>query len=162
MLEIGNGGLNAAEEQTHMSLWSLVKAPLLVGCDVTNMTEHTLALLTNAEVIAVNQDPMAVQGHRIWNDTYTDVWAGPLVNERFAVVLWNRNASSAVDVTVEFAEIGATASSYTVRDLWSATDLGSFSGSFTAQGVEVHASRMLVLTPAGENHGKKVLEETIF
>ncbi len=65
MLEVGNGGMNDAEYRSHFSLWAISKAPLLIGCDVTNMSEATLKTLSNPEVIAVNQDSLGVQGKRI-------------------------------------------------------------------------------------------------
>lgn len=65
VLEIGNGGMTDAEYMTHFSLWSISKAPLIMGCDVTKMTASTLAILTNPEVIAVNQDPLGIQGKRV-------------------------------------------------------------------------------------------------
>ncbi len=65
MLEVGNGGMTDAEYVTHFSLWAISKAPLLIGCDVTNMSAATLATLTNPEVIAVNQDPLGIQGKKV-------------------------------------------------------------------------------------------------
>ncbi|UJR30271.1 hypothetical protein I4U23_017809 [Adineta vaga] len=65
MLEVGNGGMTDAEYVTHFSLWAISKAPLLIGCDVTKMSAATLATLTNQEVIAVNQDPLGVQGKKV-------------------------------------------------------------------------------------------------
>ncbi len=65
VLEIGNGGMTTAEYTTHFSLWALAKAPLIIGCDVTNMTADTLAILTNPEIIAVSQDPLGIQGRII-------------------------------------------------------------------------------------------------
>jgi hypothetical protein len=65
VLEVGNGGMSDAEYVTHFSLWSISKAPLLIGCDVTKMSAATLAILTNPEVIAVNQDPLGVQGKKV-------------------------------------------------------------------------------------------------
>ena len=65
VLEVGNGGMTDAEYVTHFSLWAISKAPLLIGCDVRNMSAATLATLTNAEVIAVNQDPLGVQGKKV-------------------------------------------------------------------------------------------------
>ena len=62
VLEIGNGGMTYDEYKTHFSLWSIAKAPLLIRCDVTKMTDETLSILKNTEVIAVNQDPLGVQG----------------------------------------------------------------------------------------------------
>ncbi|CAF1045853.1 unnamed protein product [Adineta ricciae] len=65
MLEVGNGGMTDAEYVTHFSLWAISKAPLLIGCDVTKMSAATLSTLTNPEVIAVNQDPLGVQGKKV-------------------------------------------------------------------------------------------------
>ncbi len=65
VLEIGNGGMTDAEYRTHFSLWSISKAPLLIGCDVTNISAATLSTLTNPEVIAVNQDPLGIQGKKV-------------------------------------------------------------------------------------------------
>ncbi len=65
MLEIGNGGMTDVEYTTHFSLWSISKAPLIIGCDVTNISAAGISILTNPEVIAVNQDPLGVQGKKI-------------------------------------------------------------------------------------------------
>ncbi len=65
MLEVGNGGMTDAEYITHFSLWAISKAPLLIGCDVTKMSAATLSILSNPEVIAVNQDPLGVQGKKV-------------------------------------------------------------------------------------------------
>ena len=65
MLEVGNGGMTDAEYISHFSLWCLSKSPLLIGCDVSKMSEATLKTLTNAEVIAVNQDKLGVQGKKV-------------------------------------------------------------------------------------------------
>ena len=65
VLEVGNGGMTDAEYVTHFSLWSIAKAPLIIGCDVTKMSTATLATLTNPEVISVNQDPLGVQGKKV-------------------------------------------------------------------------------------------------
>jgi hypothetical protein len=65
VLEVGNGGMTDAEYVTHFSLWAISKAPLLIGCDVTRMSAATLSTLTNPEVIAVNQDPLGVQGKKV-------------------------------------------------------------------------------------------------
>jgi hypothetical protein len=65
VLEVGNGGMSDDEYVAHFSLWSISKAPLLIGCDVTKMSNATLKILTNPEVIAVNQDPLGVQGKKV-------------------------------------------------------------------------------------------------
>ncbi len=65
MLEVGNGGMNDAEYVTHFSLWAISKAPLIIGCDIRNMSAATFATLTNPEVIAINQDKQGVQGKKV-------------------------------------------------------------------------------------------------
>ena len=65
MLEVGNGGMNFEEEKIHFGLWCISKAPLLIGCDITNLSKETFEILTNLEVIAINQDPLGVQGRKI-------------------------------------------------------------------------------------------------
>jgi len=65
MLEVGNGGMTNTEYISHFSLWAISKSPLLIGCDVTNLSNDTLTILTNSEVIAINQDPLGVQAARV-------------------------------------------------------------------------------------------------
>ena len=65
MLEVGNGGMTLTEYKTHFALWAISKAPLLIGCDITTMTEDIKKILTNPEVIAINQDKLGEQGHKI-------------------------------------------------------------------------------------------------
>eukprot|EP01126_Amoeba_proteus_P038717 TRINITY_DN4049_c0_g1_i9.p3 TRINITY_DN4049_c0_g1~~TRINITY_DN4049_c0_g1_i9.p3 ORF type:complete len:149 (+),score=22.06 TRINITY_DN4049_c0_g1_i9:590-1036(+) len=65
MLEVGNGGMTINEYRTHFSLWALAKAPLLIGADITNLSDDIKAILMNKEVIAINQDPLGVQGHKV-------------------------------------------------------------------------------------------------
>jgi hypothetical protein len=65
VLQIGNGGMSDTEYMAHFSLWSITKAPLIIGCDVTNITAADISILTNPEVIAVNQDPLGVQGKKV-------------------------------------------------------------------------------------------------
>lgn len=143
MLEVGRGA-SADEDRAHFSLWAIMAAPLLAGNDPRNMSPATQAILTNAEVIAVDQDPLGIQG-RVVATPATDlqVWSKPLsgTNTR-AVVLFNRSVASA-DINVQWASLGIPTSAAMVRDLWSHTDLGSFAGSYTAQAVPSHGVVML-------------------
>jgi alpha-galactosidase len=77
MLEIGNGGMSDTEYRTHMSLWSLLAAPLLAGNDLRDVTPGILEILTNKEVIAVDQDPLGKQGTRVSRQGDAEVWASP-------------------------------------------------------------------------------------
>ena len=131
MLEVGNGGMNHDEYTTHMSLWVLLAAPLLAGNDLAKMTPETLDLLTNKEVIAVDQDAKGVQGRRVAQEGPLEVWAKPLADGGIAVGLFNRG-ESANPVTIRFQDIGMQGA-VKVRNLWMHKDLGSFNGSYTAE-----------------------------
>jgi len=148
MLEVGNGGMSTTEDETHMSLWCLMKAPLLIGCDVSNMSADTLRILTNSEVIAVNQDPMGVQGKKVKSssDGNTEVWGGPLSNSSYAAILLNRGGMDAT-ITMEWSDLGLEAGKmYQVKDLWKHTSLGSMKDKVSAT-VPSHGVKMYKLTP---------------
>jgi alpha-galactosidase len=91
MLEVGNGGMTTDEYRSHFSLWAISKAPLLVGCDVTTMSNDTINILTNPEVIAVNQDPLGVQARKVVVSAAWEVWAGPLSGRAVTALLFNRS-----------------------------------------------------------------------
>jgi len=132
MLEVGNGGMTDTEYQSHFSLWAIMAAPLIAGNDVRSMSPATKNILTNADVIAVDQDPLGVQGKPISTSATLEVWSKKLSGDQtYAVVLFNRTAASA-DITVTWASLGITASSATVRDLWAHSDLGSISTEYKA------------------------------
>jgi len=132
MLEVGNGGMSTAEDQAHFSLWAISAAPLILGNDMASMSAATRDILTNAEVIAVDQDSLGVQGIKVAdNGAGLQVWSKRLAgNGNVAVVLLNRSASSA-NVTVNWSSIGLSGSA-NVRDLVAHIDRGAFSGSYTA------------------------------
>jgi alpha-galactosidase len=129
MLEIGNGKMTDDEYRTHMSLWCLLAAPLMAGNDLAHMAPGTLAILTNREVVAVDQDPAGVQGHRVTQEGPLEVWMKPMADGSKVVGLFNRATSSA-PITVQFDEIGVGENA-NVRDLWAHQDLGKFEKSYT-------------------------------
>ncbi len=143
MLEIGNGGMTAGEYRTHMSLWCLLAAPLITGNDLTRMSAETLAILTNPEVIAIDQDPLGVEGHRVWEEGPLEIWIKPLADGSKAVGLFNREQST-IRITVKFSDIGIGERA-TVRDLWARRDLGTFTGSYSAD-VEHHGVVLIKVT----------------
>ena len=140
MLEVGNGGMNHDEYITHMTLWAMLAAPLLAGNDLSRVSAADLAILTNKEVIAVDQDAKGVQGHRVAQQGPLEVWAKPLADGSYAVGLFNRSESPA-PVTLELKDIGISGSAQ-IRDLWAHRDLGSFTGSYTVT-VAKHGAAML-------------------
>jgi alpha-galactosidase len=146
MMEVGNG-LTDTEGRTHFSMWAILAAPLIAGNDLRSMSAATKATLTNAEVIAVDQDAMGVQGRLVASPgTNLQVWSKTLAgtNTR-AVALLNRGTAAA-SITVQWSALGIPTGAATVRDLWSHTDLGSFSGSYTASSVPSHGVAMLKVT----------------
>ncbi|CAF2752655.1 unnamed protein product [Rotaria sp. Silwood2] len=149
MLEVGNGGMTLNEYRTHLSLWSIAKAPLIIGCDVRTISSETLEILTNSEIIAVNQDSLGLQGKKIRIDLVhdTEVWAGPLDDGSKAVVALNRANSTAEIILVLFTDLGWPPTSRVhVRDLWLHKDIGQFQGNYTAYNIESHSVQMLKMT----------------
>jgi alpha-galactosidase len=147
MLQVGNGGMTTDEDRTHFSLWCLMKAPLLIGCDISKMTPDTYAILTNAEAVAVNQDALGVQGQRVYptNSSAQEVWAGPQSNGDIAVVLMNKGLA-ATSITVTWAMLGLNPTAQqSVRDLWAHSTVGTFTGSYSAT-VASHAVAFLRLS----------------
>jgi len=131
MLEIGNGKMSRDEYLTHMSLWCLLAAPLLAGNDLTTMKPETLAILANPEVIALDQDALGVQGHRVSQEGPLEVWVKPLADGSQAVGLFNRGESP-MATTANFEQMGLPGEA-SVRDLWARRELGRFTGSFSAE-----------------------------
>ena len=156
MMEIGNGGMTDLEYQTHFTLWALVKAPLMIGCNLTNMTAATLTTLSNAEIIAIDQDPLGVQGtckvscvrDRIAKQP--EIWTAPLADGGAAVVAvnWREPVSSELNVSLGYLGLFEA---YTVRDLWEHSDLGVLQDLLQVPSLPVHGVKAYrfypVITP---------------
>ncbi len=148
MLEVGKLA-NVNEDRSHFAMWAIMAAPLIAGNDIRSMSTTTRDILTNTEIIAVDQDPLGLQGRRVSASGATlDVWSKTLsgTNVR-AVALLNRGGSAA-SISVNWTDLGLPAGAATVRDLWAHTDLGSFTGSYTASNVPSHGVAMLKVTSA--------------
>ena len=140
--------LNPNEQILHITLWSLLAAPLLIGCDMSDMDSFTKRLLMNDEVLDVDQDPLGKQGDRIDVQGGGQVWARPLSDGTIAVGLLNFG-NQKVKVTADFAKLGV-AGKQPVRDLWRQKNLGRFSGLFSAE-IPVHGAVMVKIgTPKPE------------
>ncbi|MEA2175354.1 MAG: alpha-galactosidase [Blastocatellia bacterium] len=132
MLEVGNGGMTTAEYRAHFSLWCILAAPLMAGNDIRSMPPEIAEILTNKELIAVDQDAMGLQGRRVKREGELDVWARQLADGSRAVALLNRGTAES-KMSVNWNELGYPNNlSATVRDLWTKKDLGRHTGSFTA------------------------------
>ena len=137
--------LTPNEQYTHISLWCLLASPLLIGCDMTQLDDFTLGLLTNDEVLDVNQDPLGRQAARVTQNGMLEVWAKDLEDGSKAVGLFNRGSGEET-VTANWADLGLSGEQ-TVRDLWRQKDLGKFTGQFQAK-VGRHGVVLVKITPA--------------
>jgi len=146
MLEVGNGVLTPAENRAHFSFWALLAAPLMAGNDLAAMTSEVREILTNREVIAVDQDPLGMQGRKVADDGVREVWMKPLADGSKAVILFNRGSEEA-PLVAEWEALGLYPGTRAlVRDLWAKHDQGVFTGRYEAK-VSPHGVVMLRLTP---------------
>ena len=149
MLEVGVPGINEVEEQAVFSLWAISAAPLWAGNDLVSMSAKTQSILTNRDVIAVDQDPLGEPGTLVQQEASgLQVWARPLAGENSpqAVVIFNRTAAQA-NVTIEWENLGIYGDAE-VRDLWSHQDLGVMARGYSAN-VPAHGVVVLCVVPHG-------------
>ena len=145
MLEVDNNKLSYEEQKSQMTMWSIMAAPIMISSDVRKMSNQVKELYMNKDMIAINQDSLGVQGHRISNDKGKQVWTKPLKNGDIAVALLNDNTSTQT-ISVEFADLGIPGE-VEVRDAWQKKDLGPKSG--VSAEIPAHGSVLLrlVVTP---------------
>jgi alpha-galactosidase len=172
MLEVGVGDMTYEESKSHFSLWAMMAAPLILGNDLRHMTPQTLEIISNAEIIAIDQDPLGRQGRRVMQGIDSDIYAKPLTGGAIAVALWNK-VNYPLDITLNWSDLGTPPTSHPaphplpnlsgpwlcaragfapgrsmlLRDLWAHRDLGPHTQSFTAKGVPSTGVIVLKLTP---------------
>lgn len=132
--------LTPNEQITHITLWSLLSAPLLIGCDMSQIDQFTLDVLGNDEVIDVNQDPLGKAAVRKIQDNGIEVWTRPLSDGTLAVGLFNRSGLETV-VKTKWSDLDITGSQ-PVRDLWLKKDVGTFNGSYAVP-IKPHGAVLL-------------------
>jgi alpha-galactosidase len=150
MLQVGNLR-NEAENRSHFSLWCMLAAPLMAGCDLRSMSDTVKGILTAREVIAVNQDPRGHQGYKVYEEGGREIYNKPLSDGTTAILLLNKDSVTA-DLTVTWEQVGLSGKQ-PVRDLWMQKDLGDFTGSFTAKGLTQNG---LMLIRVGKKGGNPV------
>lgn len=153
MLEVGNGGMTRDEYITHFSMWCMLAAPLMSGNDLRNMDKETIEILTNKEVIAINQDKKGEQARRFMDMGEKEIWAKPLNDGELAVCFMNRTENSwKLDYdwkkqTIYFAdEVNIHRKEYKIRDLWQHKDIGTTKRN-TRHEIPAHGVLMVRLTP---------------
>lgn len=140
-------GATAREYRTHFSMWAILASPLIVGSDLTAMDATTVETLTNAEVIALNQDPLGIQASRVRQAGDLEIFAKELEDGDQGVAVLNRGPERAEIDVLWWEDLGLDSPSATVRDLWAHQELGPFDGSYTVS-AESHEAVVLRITPA--------------
>ncbi|HEY3472906.1 MAG TPA: carbohydrate-binding protein [Amycolatopsis sp.] len=147
MLEVGNGGMTATEYRTHFSLWAMMAAPLLIGSDLRKASDDSFAILKNADVIALDQDPLGKQATVLRADGGLVVYSKVLANGDRAVALSNETTTTATITTTAAATGIGAAPSYTLKDLWSKA-IRTTSGTISAS-VPEHATVLYRVSSGG-------------
>ncbi|HEY3372170.1 MAG TPA: glycoside hydrolase family 27 protein [Prolixibacteraceae bacterium] len=135
MLEVGNGGMSESEDRAHFSMWCMIASPLIAGNDLRSMAPKTLAILTNQDAIAINQDAMGIQGLKYASEGGFETWMKPLAGGDWAVCFLNRSAE-AKNIDFDWAKnvvnddfskrtLDASAQTFKIRDVWSKKELGT-------------------------------------
>ena len=135
--------LTPDEQYSHISLWCLLSAPLLLGCDLEKLDAFTLNLITNDEVIDIDQDALAISARRVVSKDSLEVFKKPLEDGSIAVGLFNRRATKAT-ITVNWSDLGITGEQ-TVRDVWRQKDVAIVTDSYQTE-VPVHGVMLLKIT----------------
>lgn len=139
MLEVGNG-MTQAEDRSHFSMWAMVASPLIAGNDFRSMSKETLALLTNKDIIAINQDKMGVQGFKHAVQDGLETWAKPLANGDWAIAFLNRSdveqkihfdwAKNEIKDDFTKATTGFATTTYAIKDVWKDKQAGTTKKAF--------------------------------
>ena len=143
MLEVGNGGMTLNEYQAQFAMWCILKAPLIIGCDVNNINDDIMKILGNEDLISVNQDKSGVQGTRVSKDGDKEVWSVKLTGNSWAVVLFNRGDQKTT-VRSTFKDFGFDLPGGSVRDLLTGKNIGYKMGFYETE-VESHSVQVIKL-----------------
>ncbi|MFI3169844.1 MAG: glycoside hydrolase family 27 protein [Faecalibacterium sp.] len=169
MCVVGDPGINDVEGASQFNLWCVMASPLMLGNDLRTMSERTIEIITNEEVIAINQDTLGVQGRRIWKKTLDgeavfetapalELWAKPLADGSFAALLLNNTDAPVDGISFDFTALCITnevsdniyvikGKKFAVRNLNTHADLGDFTTCYTSQALAPHESVLLKVTP---------------
>ncbi|KAH8658548.1 glycoside hydrolase superfamily [Ilyonectria robusta] len=157
MLEVGTYGMTEYQEQTHFAFWAALKSPLIIGADITNITDNSLSILKNKEIIAINQDELGAAVNylpSLSEEGKYQIWAGPLSSGKSRyVVLVQNYGNEAVNASISISDIAeleklAGQSKLRIRDVWDKKDLGRLGKTITLDNIEVDQVKVLVLSKA--------------
>ena len=124
MLEVGNGRLSLAENRSHFSMWAMLAAPLLAGNDLPNMKPEIKSILTNSDVIAIDQDKLGREGTHVYSDGEVDVWSRPLSGGAMAIAVLNAGSDRVAShpFRLSLAKLGLHGQQK-AKDLWTGKDI---------------------------------------
>jgi len=135
MLEVGNHGLSVNENRAHFTMWAMLAAPLIAGNDLRNMSKETVDILTNKEVIAINQDSLGIQGFKYATTDSVETWLKPLKNGDWGITFLNRSVqpkpiafdwkAQVITDTLSKQELNAQRADYKLRNLWTKKEAGN-------------------------------------
>jgi len=146
MLEVGNEGLTLTESRAHFSIWCILAAPLMAGNDIRKMSDEIRDILTDGEVIAIDQDPLGRQGYRFSHEPGREVWVKELAGGEWAVCVLNSGDKES-EIRVAWADLTFLKGIYRVRDVWGKKDLGTTERDFAGT-VDSHDVALFRLRPA--------------
>ncbi|KAJ5933621.1 Alpha-galactosidase alpha-n-acetylgalactosaminidase [Penicillium verhagenii] len=149
MLEIGNGNMTLHEQQTHMTFWAALKSPLIIGADIQTLSDESLRVLKNKEIIAISQDSLGEAAQylpALSTEKSIQVWAGPLTGGKVLILVLGELANATtVNISLGYVPGLTSDRTYTVRDIWGARSLGRAKGNISLL-VDTHQTRTLVLS----------------
>eukprot|EP00357_Protocruzia_adherens_P018137 CAMPEP_0115023590 /NCGR_PEP_ID=MMETSP0216-20121206/32517_1 /TAXON_ID=223996 /ORGANISM="Protocruzia adherens, Strain Boccale" /LENGTH=408 /DNA_ID=CAMNT_0002397055 /DNA_START=36 /DNA_END=1262 /DNA_ORIENTATION=+ len=165
MLEIGNGGMTTEEYKTHFALWSIAKAPLLIGCDLTTMSDDTKTILMNKELISINQDPLGVQAKCIAGCSSTDgvqVYGGALENNEFVLAAVNWSSSTVSNYKINLSSPVPKSQAYTLKEVWTGKTYQATTD-YTIDSIPSHGTMTYRVTPTStvEASNKSAFDEIV-
>lgn len=170
MLVVGLEGINYEENKAHFSLWAMMAAPLMLGNDIRNISDEVLNIITNKEVIALNQDILGKQAVRIHDDGELEVLAKPLENGDVGLLLFNRSEENKpintnINKIVEGIEIVNeedfnNANSYNLRELWDNTE-ETITNEISSENIPSHGVKVYRVSPNINNEIKGNLKKEI-
>ncbi len=149
MLEVGNEGLTLAESRAHFSLWCMLAAPLMAGNDVRKMSDEVRDILTNKEVIAIDQDPLGKQGYQFMDHPGKEIWAKQLSDGKWAVCILN-SGEDTLKVRLNWSHLSFLKGRYEIRDLWKKEDIGTTRENYTGE-IASHDVLLFKLSPVVGN-----------
>lgn len=144
---VKGGGCNDIEYRSQMSMWCMLAAPLMIGCDVRKMDETTRSILLNKEIIAIDQDPLGKQGIRVMRNDGLEAWKKPLSGDRVAIALLNRMSYGQV-ITASWKELELDpGTGYNIHDVWEHRSVSHEAGKLSAK-LKPHECQVFVFSVA--------------